>query len=142
MNTRLKKQKGFTLIEILVVVVILGILASIILPRLLAQTERANIAEGQQMLGAIRTAQTRTMDLSQATGYLVLVNATAQDWINIGLTAPAAGKYTYACTAGTTACTATRVAGPAASITLNLAGAWTCAGTYTAATPATAGCQQ
>ena len=50
-------QKGFTLIEIIVVVVILAILASLILPRMLQQTERANIAEAQQYLGAIRRSQ-------------------------------------------------------------------------------------
>lgn len=36
-----KNQKGFTLIEIMVVVVILGILAGIVVPRLLDQPEKA-----------------------------------------------------------------------------------------------------
>jgi general secretion pathway protein G len=40
-STTLRNQRGFTLIEILVVVVILGILAGIVVPRLLGEPEKA-----------------------------------------------------------------------------------------------------
>lgn len=40
-NDLLHNQRGFTLIEILVVVVILGILAGIVVPRLLSEPEKA-----------------------------------------------------------------------------------------------------
>ncbi|WP_020675247.1 type II secretion system major pseudopilin GspG [Geopsychrobacter electrodiphilus] len=40
-NLALNNQRGFTLIEILVVVVILGILAGIVIPRLLGEPEKA-----------------------------------------------------------------------------------------------------
>ena len=41
MGTNRSNQKGFTLIEIMVVVVILGILAGIVVPRLLDEPEKA-----------------------------------------------------------------------------------------------------
>ncbi len=41
MNLGKKNQRGFTLIEIMVVVVILGILAAIVVPRLLDEPEKA-----------------------------------------------------------------------------------------------------
>jgi len=40
-KTKEKKQKGFTLIEIMLVVTIIGILAAVVLPRLVGRTEQA-----------------------------------------------------------------------------------------------------
>ena len=138
MNTRLKKQKGFTLIEILIVVVIIGVLAALIMPRMLAQPEKAVVAEANQMLGAITRAQNTFVD--SGAGAAWLDTSVAGNWARIGMTAPAATRFTYACTAAS--CTATRVAGSGAYagdiITITNAGAWTCnggAGTpYAAAT--------
>lgn len=53
-------RKGFTLIEILVVVVILAALAAMILPRFISQVDRAEAAEMFQLVGAIRRAMART----------------------------------------------------------------------------------
>lgn len=46
-SSKLGNQKGFTLIEILVVVVILGILAGIVVPRLLGEPEKARRTKAQ-----------------------------------------------------------------------------------------------
>ncbi len=48
--------KGFTLIEVLIVVVILGILATLAVPRLVSQSEKAKTAEAINMLSSIRRA--------------------------------------------------------------------------------------
>jgi len=49
-------RKGFTLIEVLIVVIILGILATIALPQFNKVVERARTSEAITNIGAIRTA--------------------------------------------------------------------------------------
>lgn len=49
-------QRGFTLIEIMVVVVILGILAGIVVPRLLDEPEKARRTQAQVQIKSIEEA--------------------------------------------------------------------------------------
>lgn len=49
-------KKGFSLIEVLVVVVIMGILAAVGVPKLSSQIENARIANDVQVLNAVNTA--------------------------------------------------------------------------------------
>jgi prepilin-type N-terminal cleavage/methylation domain-containing protein len=54
-----RKNKGFSLIELLVTVVIIGILAAIAMPNFLKQVQRATQSEAQSYLGSVlRTQQT------------------------------------------------------------------------------------
>ncbi len=48
-------KDGFTLIELMVVVVILGVLASLIAPRLLGRTDEAKIVKAEVDISAIET---------------------------------------------------------------------------------------
>ena len=53
---KVRRQPGFTLIEILVVVVILGILAAFIAPRLMDSPDKARVARAAQDVRALQTA--------------------------------------------------------------------------------------
>jgi general secretion pathway protein G len=51
-----KKQQGFSLIEIMVVVVILGILASIVVPKIISRPDEARVVKAKQDVLAIQNA--------------------------------------------------------------------------------------
>ena len=51
-----KMQSGFTLIELMIVVAIIGILAAIALPAYQDYTKRSNVTEGLSLAGGVKTA--------------------------------------------------------------------------------------
>ena len=55
-NIRKNRQSGFTLIEIMVVVVIIGILASVIVPRIMDNPDKARVAKAKNDLRALESA--------------------------------------------------------------------------------------
>ncbi len=46
-------QKGFTLVELMIVIVIVGILSAVALPNFLSQTNKARATEGKQQVATI-----------------------------------------------------------------------------------------
>jgi len=83
----MKKQQGFTLIELMIVVAIIGILAAIAIPAYQDYTIRAQVSEGLNLAAGSKTAVT---EFYQDTGNWPADNTTA------GVEAPANinGKYT------------------------------------------------
>jgi type IV pilus assembly protein PilA len=53
----MKSEKGFTLIELMIVVAIIGILAAIAIPNFLSYQKKAAQSEAKTNLGGIRTLQ-------------------------------------------------------------------------------------
>jgi type IV pilus assembly protein PilA len=52
----MKNRKGFTLIELMVVILIVGILATVALPLMRGRIDSAKWSEGKAMMGTIATA--------------------------------------------------------------------------------------
>ena len=116
-------KNGYTLAEVLMVVVVIGVLAAMIIPRLSKSPEKAVAAEAAGILQSIRQAEIGYH--FDAGSYLSPVNA--GDWAKLGLDDPNTGtKFTYAVD-GTGTVTATRTGGgtyTGDTITLAVDGTW------------------
>jgi general secretion pathway protein G len=51
-----RNEQGFTFVEIMVVVIILGVLAAIVLPKFMGRTEEARVSAAESQVGVFATA--------------------------------------------------------------------------------------
>ena len=65
----MRNERGFTLLELLMVIVIIAVLAAMALPQYIRATEKSRGAEALQLLGAVRTSQERYRSFSPTNVY-------------------------------------------------------------------------
>ncbi len=125
----MKKQKAFTIIELMVVVLIVAILAAVLSPILMGRIRAAKWAEAKAAAGTIATALRNYWSENEGdkTASVLGPCTTAADFEKIGLTAgDLDGKYfelaCYATSALTTTNAGTTTAAPQYTITVTAAG--------------------
>ena len=118
-------KKGFTLIELIIVIIIVGILAAVGMTQYTKVVEKGRAVEARLILGSLRTAE--IAEFMETGSY----KAVAGLGVDAPTTPVATHYFTYACVAGTGTCTATRngTKPPTSTVaytkTLDIAGNWT-----------------
>jgi prepilin-type N-terminal cleavage/methylation domain-containing protein len=91
-----RSNKGFTLIEIIIVIVIIGVLATLALPRITGQIEGARGAEAMNMFGAIRRAAINCIDMGTvAVGGENAAAANCLTFAQLGMAQPTGAMFAY-----------------------------------------------
>lgn len=106
-----RDRRGFTLIELMIVVVIISILATLAIPRFMAANTKAKQSEAKQVLKQIFTMQDayrQEFDMYWGDG-IVASNAAPLAFARINVEIMPPARYTYTLVAGvsTFTCTAT-----------------------------------
>jgi len=110
------RQRGFTLIELMIVVVIIGILAALAIPRFMTATTRSKQSEAKQILKQVYTMEHAYRQSTESGGAYGDIGATAVamgSFPNIGVEIMTGARYSYTLTSANPLidflCTATTV---------------------------------
>jgi type IV pilus assembly protein PilA len=96
-------EKGFTLVELLVVIIIIGILTAVALPNFLNQSAKARQSEAKQNIGAINRVQTALR--VEKTAFASTFDVLAIGALAASGSAVSTGNYSYSLTSATDSAT-------------------------------------
>jgi len=126
----MNKQTGFTLIELVMVIVIIGILAAMAVPRFVNLQGSALTAAQEGTVGAVRSAF--AISIAQQRGYPTVTQLAANVQTGSGGTATAAAKGIEVAINGTTYTVKTHTDATCATDTAAVANTVQCIGIITA----------